>query len=49
MLFQEGGQKVKRIHKQPEPIDGLDLYQQGYTKNGVYVIKPAASSATTDV
>ncbi|XP_060585200.1 microfibril-associated glycoprotein 4-like [Ruditapes philippinarum] len=47
--IQEGGQKVKRVHKQPEPIDCLDLYQQGYMEDGLYVIKPDVSSSTTDV
>ncbi|XP_060601698.1 microfibril-associated glycoprotein 4-like [Ruditapes philippinarum] len=44
--IQEGSQKVKRIHRQPEPIDCLALYQQGYTEDGVYVIKPTGSTAT---
>ncbi|XP_060596946.1 microfibril-associated glycoprotein 4-like [Ruditapes philippinarum] len=45
---QVGSLKTKRIHKQPEPIDCLELFQQGYTEDGVYVIKPTGSS-TTDV
>ncbi|XP_060567073.1 microfibril-associated glycoprotein 4-like [Ruditapes philippinarum] len=44
--IQEGSQKVKRIHTHPEPFDCLALYQQGYTEDGVYVIKPTGSSAT---
>ncbi|XP_060597716.1 microfibril-associated glycoprotein 4-like [Ruditapes philippinarum] len=44
--IQEGSQKVKRIHKYPEPFDCLALYQQGYTEDGVYVIKPTGSTAT---
>ncbi|XP_060576428.1 microfibril-associated glycoprotein 4-like [Ruditapes philippinarum] len=48
-FFQEGSQKVKRVQKQPEPIDCLALYQQGYTEDGLYVIKPGVSSTTADV
>ncbi|XP_060576825.1 angiopoietin-related protein 1-like, partial [Ruditapes philippinarum] len=44
--IQEGSQKVKRVHKQPEPVDCLAFYQQGYTEDGVYVIKPTGSTAT---
>ncbi|XP_060595449.1 microfibril-associated glycoprotein 4-like [Ruditapes philippinarum] len=38
----------KRIQEQPEPVDCLALYQQGYTADGVYVIKPTGS-ITSDV
>ncbi|XP_060592860.1 microfibril-associated glycoprotein 4-like [Ruditapes philippinarum] len=43
---QVGSLKTKRIHKQPEPVDCLELFQQGFTEDGVYVIKPTGSSAT---
>ncbi|XP_060589575.1 angiopoietin-related protein 1-like [Ruditapes philippinarum] len=44
--IKEGSQKVERIHKQPEPVDCLAFYRQGYTEDGVYVIKPTGSTAT---
>jgi ficolin len=45
-LLQEDRKTFKRIHKQPEPVDCLALYQQGYTADGVYVIKPTGSTST---
>ncbi|XP_060593277.1 microfibril-associated glycoprotein 4-like [Ruditapes philippinarum] len=44
--WQEGSLKTKRIHKQPEPIDCMELYQQGYSEDGIYVIKPTGITAT---
>ncbi|XP_060566662.1 microfibril-associated glycoprotein 4-like [Ruditapes philippinarum] len=47
-MVSEGGLKIKRIHKQPEPFDCLELYQQGYSEDGIYVIKPTGR-ITSDV
>ncbi|XP_053374920.1 microfibril-associated glycoprotein 4-like [Mercenaria mercenaria] len=37
-------QSFKRIHKQPEAIDCLALFQQGYLANGVYVVQPVGGT-----